>query len=128
MAKYLKFSNGQKIADDLQEPVIKGYSEAVVTANTTASYTVNIASATIFLLTVNVSSMTFTFPAVSAGKSFVVSLRWSTTGAVTWPSSVKWPGGVTPTLTGTTGKADNMGFWSDGTNWYGSVMGQNYTV
>jgi hypothetical protein len=128
MAKYLKFLSGQAIADDLQEPVIKGYSEAVVTANTTASYTVNIASATIFLLTVNVSSMTFTFPSASSGKSFIVSLRWSTAGAVTWPSSVKWPGGVAPTLTGTVGKADNIGFWSDGTNWYGSVMGQKYTV
>ena len=128
MAKYLKFLNGQTIADDLLAPLVKGYSEAVVTANTSASYTVDIALATIFLLTVNSSSVTLSFPAPAAGKSFVVSVRWSTSGAVTWPATVKWAGGVAPMLTGTVGKADNVGFWSDGANWYGSVMGQNYMV
>jgi hypothetical protein len=129
MAKYLKFLNGQTIADDLQAPVIKGYSEAVTTSNSSAAYTVNIASATIFLLTLNASSVSFSFPAPAAGKSFVLSVRWSTAGAtVTWPGTVKWPGGVTPTLTGTVGRADHVGFWSDGTSWYGSVMGQNYMV
>ncbi len=118
MAKYLKFVNGQMVADDLLVPLVKGYSEAVTTSNSSAAYTVDIASATIFLLTLNASSVTLSFPAPAAGKSFVVSLRWSTAGAtVTWPASVKWAGGVAPTLTGTVGKADNVGFWSDGTNW-----------
>ena len=129
MAKYLKFLNGQTIADDLQAPVIKGYSEAVTTSNSSAAYTVNIASATIVVLTLNASVVALTFPAPAAGKSFVLSVRWLTAGAtVSWPSTVKWPGGVAPTLTGTVSRADNLGFWSDGTNWDGSVMGQKYTV
>ncbi len=109
-------------------PTINGYTEGTVTANSGSAYTISIATATIFLLTVNASSVALTFPAAAAGKSLLLSLRWSTTGTVSWPTSVKWAGGTAPTLTNATGKADNFGFWSDGTNWYGSITGQNYTI
>jgi len=129
MAKYLKFLNGQMVADDLLAPLVKGYSEAVTTSNSSAAYTVSIDAATIVVLTLNASAVSLSFPAPAAGKSFVLSMRWSTAGAtVTWPATVEWPNGVAPTLSGMVGKADTLGFWSDGTNWYGSVMGQKYTV
>lgn len=42
---------------------------------------------------------------------------------VTWPASVKWPGGTAPTLTTFAGTSDIIGFWYDGTNYY-----NNYTM
>ena len=66
-------------------------------------------------------------PTAVAGKSFVLYLR---TGGgsytVTW-STVKWPGGTAPTLTSAASKMDIYSFFSDGTNWYGATVGQNYT-
>lgn len=51
-----------------------------------------------------------------------------TARTVTWPASVKWPGGTAPTLTSTNGKADIFSFVSidAGTTWYGFVGGQNF--
>lgn len=37
-------------------------------------------------------------------------------GTVTWPASVSWPSGVTPTLTVTNGKVDNISFVYEGTD------------
>lgn len=42
---------------------------------------------------------------------------------VTWPATVKWPGGTAPTLTMFAGTSDIFGFWFDGTNYY-----NNYTM
>jgi len=66
-------------------------------------------------------------PTATAGKSFLLKLK---TGAgaytVTW-STVKWPSGTAPTLTSTASRMDIFSFFSDGTNWYGTTVGQNYT-
>jgi len=66
-------------------------------------------------------------PTATAGKSFLLKLK---TGAgaytVTW-TTVKWPGGTAPTLTSTASRMDIFSFFSDGTNWYGCTVGQNYT-
>jgi hypothetical protein len=128
-ATYATLSGTETLTNkSVTAPAINGYTEGSVTANSGSAYTISIAAATIVLLTVNAASVTLTFPAAAAGKSFILSLRWSTAGSVTWPSAVKWASGTAPTLTRSTGKADTFGFWSDGTNWYGSVMGQNFTV
>lgn len=44
----------------------------------------------------------------------------------TWPGSVLWPGGVAPVVTVAAGKTDVFEFLYDGTNYCGSVYGQNY--
>jgi hypothetical protein len=41
---------------------------------------------------------------------------------------VKWPSGTAPTITATASKLDKYVFTADGTNWYGSEAGKNYTV
>jgi hypothetical protein len=72
---------------------------------------------------------TFTFPTPAAGKSFTLTLVQDGTGSrtATWPASVLWPGGTTPTLTTTAGKADVLSFMADdATNWRGFVAGLNY--
>jgi hypothetical protein len=70
---------------------------------------------------------TITMPAQGAGKSFIIMLKQDATGSrsVTW-STVTWPSATAPTITGTASKQDIYSFFSDGTNWYGSSIGQNY--
>lgn len=104
-----------------------GYTEESVTANTGTAYTIDLANGTIQNLTLT-GSCTYTFPTPSAGKSFTLVQKQDGTGgrAVTWDSNVKWPGSTAPTITSTASKADVFAFLSDGTYWYGRVIGQNY--
>ncbi len=74
------------------------------------------------------ANCTLTFPTAVAGQSFTLILKQDGTGSrtVTWPDTVKWNGGVDPTLTTTASGVDILGFFtSDGTNWYGFVSGQD---
>ena len=105
------------------------YKEGVVTANTGTSYTIDISSGTLQILTLT-GSCTFTFPTATAGKSFTLILEQDATGSrtATWPAAVKWPSSTVPALTSTALKADKFIFTADGTNWIGSNAGQNYTV
>lgn len=107
----------------------KDYQEAVVTANTSTAYTISLSSGTVQILTLT-GNCTFTFPTATAGKSFILLLKQDGTGSrtVTWPAAVKWPGGTAPTITSTASKLDKYIFTSDGSSWYGSNAGQNYTV
>lgn len=113
----------------LTNPTVTNYTETAVTANTGTSYTIDITAGTVQVLTLT-GNCTFTFPSASAGKSFILLLKQDATGGrtATWPAAVKWPGGTAPTITSTASKLDKFVFTSDGTNWYGSNAGQNYTV
>lgn len=111
----------------LSNPTINdGYTEEVYTANTGTAITLSLANGTIQNLTLT-GICTITMPAAVAGKSFMMYLRTGAGGfTVTW-STVKWSGGTAPTLTATASRMDMFSFFSDGTNWYGVVAGQNYT-
>jgi hypothetical protein len=107
-----------------------GYTEELVTANTSTAYTINLANGSVQYLTLT-GNCTYTFPTPVAGVSFTLIQRQDATGGrtVTWPSSVDWPGAVAPTLTSTAQRVDKFVFTAiDGSNWLGSVAGQNYTV
>jgi hypothetical protein len=107
-----------------------GYTEETVTANTSTAYTIDLANGTVQILTLT-GNCTYTFPTPVAGKSFILVQKQDGTGSrtVTWPASVDWPGATAPTLTATASKADKFVFTAiDGSNWLGSVAGQNYTV
>jgi hypothetical protein len=107
-----------------------GYTEEVATANTSTAYTIDLANGSVQILTLT-GNVTYTFPTPVAGKSFILVQKQDGTGGrtVTWPASVDWPGAVAPTLTSTASKADKFVFTAiDGSNWLGSVAGQNYTV
>jgi hypothetical protein len=70
------------------------------------------------------TNTTFTFSNMTAGQ--VINVRLTNTASnwsVTWPT-VKWPGGVTPTMT-TGAKSDIYSFFYDGTNIFGASV-QNY--
>lgn len=68
-----------------------------------------------------------TFPAATAGQSFTLILRQGGSGSytITWPGTVKWAGGTEPTLTTSVSAIDILGFFTDGTDWFGFVSGQN---
>jgi hypothetical protein len=106
-----------------------GYTEEVATANTSTAYTIDLAGGSVQVLTLT-GNCTFTFPTATAGRGFILLLKQDATGSrtATWPAAVKWPSGTAPTITATALKLDKYVFTADGTNWYGSNAGQNYTV
>lgn len=111
----------------LTNPTVTNYTETAYTANTSTAITVSLANGTVQILTLT-GNATITMPTAGAGKSFVIVLRQDATGSrsVTW-STVNWPGATAPTVTGTASKQDIFSFFSDGTSWYGTTIGQNYT-
>jgi len=104
-----------------------GYTEEVNTANTSTAYTISLADGSFQVLTLT-GNATITMPTATSGKSFIMFLKQDGTGSrtVTW-STVKWAGGTAPTVTSTASKQDIYSFFADGTNWYGTTVGQNYT-
>lgn len=110
----------------LTNPTVTNYVETLYTANTSTAITVSLANGTVQQLTLT-GSATITMPTAVAGKSFIIMLKQDGTGSrtVTW-STVSWPGGTAPTITSTASKQDIYSFFSDGTNWYGVTVGQNY--
>ena len=112
----------------LENPTItNGYTEEVATANTSTAYTIDLANGSVQILTLT-GNATLTFPANTAGKSFLLLLKQDGTGSrtVTWDSDVKWAGSTAPTITATASKADIYSFVCDGTYWYGTTVAQNY--
>jgi len=67
---------------------------------------------------------TYTFTAPDGPCNLMFKLIQDGTGSrtVTWPNTVKWAGGVAPTLTTTASATDVVAFYFDGTNYYGSAQ------
>lgn len=112
--------------------ITNGYTEEVATANTGTAYTIDLANGSVQALTLT-GNATFTFPTVTAGRSFLLVLRQDATGGrtVTWPTvtnPVRWPGGTAPTITSTASRTDLYAFTADGTRWYGRTIAQNYSA
>lgn len=110
----------------LTNPTVTNYTETQNTANTGTAITISLTDGTVENLTLT-GNTTITMPTAGAGKSFIVYLKTGSGGySVTW-STVKWPAATAPTVTSTASKMDIFSFFSDGTNWYGTTVGQNYT-
>jgi len=81
-------------------------------------------------LTANINTINFSnVPAT--GIAYGCTIAFSGTGTqrtITWPASVKWPGGTKPTPTATSGKVDLVVLttYDGGSNWYAANAGQNY--
>lgn len=72
------------------------------------------------------AACTVTMPTPQAGASLTLVLTQDSTGSrtVTWPASVRWPGGTAPTLSTAAGAVDWLTFASvDGTTWAGFRAG-----
>lgn len=106
-------------------PTFTNYTETSYSANSSTAITLSLANGTMQYITLT-GSPTITMPTAAAGKSFTLIL-YTGTGSytVSW-STVAWANGATPTVTTTASKKDIFNFYSDGTNWYGSIFGQNF--
>jgi hypothetical protein len=88
-------------------------------------------TATFFTVSLNNNITTMTFvspPANPRVYSFVLQFTADgTPRTVVWPVTVKWTGGIAPTLTSTNGKVDTFTFVTHdgGTNYFGFISGQN---
>lgn len=121
----------------IDQGVLKDWRETVVGgaagSNTGSSYAINLTNGNVFHLILNANcTFTFTNPHASGtAHTFTLYLKQDGTGSrtVTWPGSVTWVGGSAPTLTTTINRTDLLTFTTvnGGTNWYGSVIGQDYS-
>lgn len=114
-------------AKTLTNPTVTNYVETPYSANSSTAITLDLTNGTVQIITLT-GNATITMPTATSGKSFVMLLKQDGTGSrtVTW-STVKWAGGTAPTITSTASRQDILSFFADGTNWYGVVVGQNYT-
>lgn len=75
------------------------------------------------------TAITFTIANAVNSQPFIVSIRQGGTTVSTiaaWFATIRWAGGITPTLTATLNKRDTFGFIRTGANTYdGFVVGQN---
>lgn len=106
----------------LTNPTVTNYVESVVAiGNSSTAQTLSLTNGTVQTVTLT-GNCTFTMPTATAGKSFILIVVQDGTGSRTATfTSVKFAGGVAPTLTttATTGR-DILTFVADGTNWYGT--------
>jgi hypothetical protein len=111
----------------LTNPTVTNYVETVFTANSSTAITLALTNGTVQIITLT-GNATITMPTATAGKSFIIMLKQDATGSrsVTW-STVKYPSGTAPTITATASRMDILSFFADGTNWYGTLIGANYT-
>ena len=111
----------------LTNPTVTNYVETAYSANSSTAITLDLANGTVQIITLT-GNATITMPTATAGKSFIIMLKQDATGSrsVTW-STVKYAGGTAPTITATASRMDILSFFADGTNWYGTVIGQNFT-
>jgi hypothetical protein len=87
-----------------------------------AALSVDCSAGNYFTKTINGAS-TFTFDSVPASRAYAFALELThTSGAVTWPTTVKWPADTAPTLTA--GKTHIFIFVTDdgGTRWRGASL------
>jgi hypothetical protein len=92
-----------------------------------AALDIDCSAGNFFTKTISANS-TFTFSNAPSTRAFAFTLELTqTSGTVTWPASVKWPGDTAPTLT--TGKTHLFTFVTDdgGTRWRGAAQ-TNYVT
>lgn len=99
----------------------------------TGSVTMNLSLASSWLLTLNSANCTISFsnPNTLSDVTQEISIKLKQgNGAnkVTWPSNIKWPNGIPPTLSYTANKVDVVTLVSDdkGVTWYGFFAGAAY--
>jgi len=121
------FTNKTLTTPTLTNPTVTNYVETPYTANSSTAITLALTNGTVQIITLT-GNATITMPTAVSGKSFILFLKQDATGSrsVTW-STVKWPSGTVPVITPTASRQDIYSFFSDGTNWYGVTVSQNYT-
>ena len=120
----------------LTNPELKNYRETKATGTiSTNTLAVDMANGNHFAVSLNANITTLTVANVPAsGKAATVTFLFTADGTprtITWPASVKWPGGSSgaPTMSSTNGVVDIVTLYTvdGGTTWYGIVGGQTFS-
>ncbi len=112
--------------------VLTNYSEKInALGNTGTSATINLANGNFVTATLTGNcQFTFTTGIGTGSQSFTLFLTNDATPSrsITWPVTVKWPGGSTPVRTETANRTDVYSFFTfdNGANWYGTLSIYNY--
>jgi hypothetical protein len=100
--------------------------DAVDKGNVTTSVSFDLAAARWFYMTLTgaVGTVSFTNPPTSGKAACVILEIANGVAGITWPASVKWPGGTAPTLTSGT---DIVSLYTrnGGTTWHGALAVRN---
>lgn len=120
-------------ATNLSKTTLVDYAEKInVVGNTGTAATVNLANGNFVTATLT-GDCTFTFTTgIGTGtQAFTLFLSNDATPnrTITWPVTVKWPGGSAPVRTTTASKTDVYSFFTydNGSNWYGTLSIYNYS-
>lgn len=92
--------------------------------------TISLASGNVTTITIAANlTLTFSGATASTACSFGLYVTYNGNFTVTWPGSVLWPGGTEPTQSSTTSQTDVYVFetLNNGTSWYGSQVGANFS-
>ncbi len=105
-----------------------GSVQTLATATDASSIVVDLSTANIYTVTLTASGHTFSLSGDSVGQCFIIRVVQDATGSrtVNWFTTIKWAGGVAPTLTTTANKIDVFGFiCTSSGNYDGYIVGQN---
>lgn len=121
---------GDSVASDFSID-LKHHTEDTVSVTATSTTTLNCAAATVFDVNLAASITTLSFTNLPpSGNAYTATLLITNGGnkLITWPASVKFPGGTPPTLTATAGKIDVVTLLTvnGGTTWLAFVGGLNF--
>ena len=107
------------------------YNETGTSLTSNTSVTVKLEAGNVFFVTAG-HNITFSFsnpPASPQGYGFTLKVTQDGSGgrSLTWPSTVRWPSGNVPTLTGTASSVEVFTFFTHdgGSNYYGFHAGTN---
>jgi hypothetical protein len=111
----------------LTKPTVNGSINAYTSDSDAATITFDMSTSNLHNVTLG-GARTLSVSNVSTGQAFVIILKQDGSGSrtVTWFSSIKWANGIVPTLTTTAGRWDIFSFLWDGTQYFGSIVGQAY--
>lgn len=109
---------------------LDGYYKQIITYTPAAAgtATIDLSKSNVNHITMPAGNITIALSGQRTGQMFIIRILQDSGGSrtVTWFTTIKWAGGLAPTLTTTANKADTFGFEITGTNTYdGFVIGQN---
>lgn len=113
--------------------VLTNYADKInALGNTGTASTINLANGNFVTATLTGScQFTFTTGIGTGSQAFTLFLTNDATPSrsITWPVTVKWPGGSAPVRTETANKTDVYSFFTfdNGSNWYGTLSIYNYS-
>lgn len=114
-------------------PLLRNYAELVVTVAAATTTTLDLSAGNAFVITQDTNIATLVFDNVPAAGQCVgmtiirVKDNSAVSYAITWPASLKWKDGTSPTLTQDANAIDTFELFTTdgGTSWYGFQSGLN---